>query len=153
MENNPKKNSLEPNTPPDTRPASGYILATLRNPGFHLMIYTLLRDVFFLLLIALGLFFTAESILPGFAVARFNFPLFVTLAVALATLLIVSESRLKVTQTEASPQAKPPRFVIFIVLWVIILTINSLIAFPWWAIITILILLATILAPLLKSPN
>ncbi len=106
-----------------------------------IIVYKLLNDVIFLLLIFFALAFLAEGLIPGFVSAHLNFTKLAIIIFAILGVIIYLGRKLK-TEFEA-PQRVSKKWVIFLAVFSILLIVNSLLKFGWKEII--IIALATFL--------
>lgn len=106
-----------------------------------IIVYKLLNDILFLLLISFALFLVAESMLPGFVSVHFSIVKTAIIIFAVPGLIIYLGRKLKI-EFEA-PQKISKKWIIFLAIFSMLLIINSLLRFDWKEIL--IIALATFL--------
>lgn len=106
-----------------------------------IIVYKLLNDVIFLLLIFFALAFLAEGLIPGFVSTHLNFTKLAIIIFAVLGLIIYLGRKLKI-EFEA-PQRTGKKWTVFLAAFFMLLIANSLLKFGWKEMI--IIALATFL--------
>lgn len=114
--------------------------------------YALIRDTLVILVVTLGTLLTAESILPGFVTSRLNLtgPVMATTITAFCLAYLSGYFDTRPLGT-ATPSKKTWTLSASAIIWAAALTMNALLAFPWWAAAAILALTIALGVVLTKS--
>lgn len=128
---------------------------SLHEDGFRLMLHALLRDALMLSLFAFAALMTIEGLMPGFVSGHLNLAkVLFTIALLLFAFLAMEKSIAIASEKKETAQKKPTSadrkerlskwLLIGLASWSSILILNSLIKFPFYAIVIIFILTAAI---------